>query len=306
MSEKKSEKKDYKRNYNGKSKIYSHSRISTFEQCPLKFKFRYIDKIIPEIEKTIETHLGSAVHETLEWIYNQKQKGETPTLDDAIMHYTKTWRKDFSEEIVIVKDHLNKKDYYNKGVEFIANYYKTNHPFEDGTEEIEKKIFLELDKDGKYKIIGFIDRLAKNPETGHIEIHDYKTANTLPSKEKINNDRQLALYAMAIKEKRGYDKKVTLNWHYLAHNKKITIKKTNEELKQLKNQTLDKIKKIESTKKFPPKKSILCKWCSYQKECKKYHKKQAKSNREKEKTNIKQENKLYKDKYPTISKYIKD
>ena len=36
--------------------IYSHSRLSTFEQCPFKFKLRYIDEIEPEIEKTIEAH----------------------------------------------------------------------------------------------------------------------------------------------------------------------------------------------------------------------------------------------------------
>ena len=44
--------------------IYSHSRLSTFEQCPKKFKYKYLDKLKPEIEKTIETHLGSAVHKT--------------------------------------------------------------------------------------------------------------------------------------------------------------------------------------------------------------------------------------------------
>jgi len=51
--------------------IYSHSKLSTFEKCPLKFKFRYIDKIIPEIQKSIESHLGSSVHDALEWLYIQ-------------------------------------------------------------------------------------------------------------------------------------------------------------------------------------------------------------------------------------------
>ena len=62
--------------------VYSHSKLSTFEQCPLKYKLRYIDKIKPEIEKTIEAHLGSSVHDTLEWIYNSvKENSEkSPTL----------------------------------------------------------------------------------------------------------------------------------------------------------------------------------------------------------------------------------
>ena len=34
--------------------VFSNSRLSTFEQCKLKYRFGYIDKIIPDIEKTIE------------------------------------------------------------------------------------------------------------------------------------------------------------------------------------------------------------------------------------------------------------
>ena len=46
--------------------IYSHSRLSTFEQCPYKYKLKYLDKIETDVPDTIETYLGSRVHETLE------------------------------------------------------------------------------------------------------------------------------------------------------------------------------------------------------------------------------------------------
>ena len=55
---------------------YSHSKLCTFEQCPLKYKLRYIDKIKPVIEKTIESHLGKVVHGTLEWIYNSVKENQ--------------------------------------------------------------------------------------------------------------------------------------------------------------------------------------------------------------------------------------
>ena len=54
--------------------MYSHSKLSTFEQCPLKFNFRYLQKIEPDFKTTIEGFLGSKVHDTLEWVYNNKQK----------------------------------------------------------------------------------------------------------------------------------------------------------------------------------------------------------------------------------------
>jgi len=250
-----------------KSKIYSHSRLSTFEKCPMKFKFQYIDKIIPEVEQTIESHLGKSVHEVLEWFYTQVKKGKTPSIDEMILYYTYIWKENYAPETLIVKKYLTEKDYFNKGVQFLLNYYTENSPFDDNTLETEKRILINLDKDGAYKMQGFIDRLVYNAETGEYEIHDYKTANSMPSKEKINEDRQLAIYSIAIKELFGYDKDVCLIWHYLAHNQKICIRKANSELSKLKKDIIELIDSIESSKEFPAKKSALCSWCEYKNVC---------------------------------------
>jgi putative RecB family exonuclease len=250
--------------------IYSHSKLNTFEQCPLKFKHKYIDKIISDIE-SIESHLGKVVHNTLEWLY-KKVKDKIPTIDEVITHYATTWEEKYKPTIVIVKKELTAKEYFNKGVEFLVNYYTKNYPFKDNTLEIEKKILINLDEEGKYNLQGFIDRLSHNSETGEYEIHDYKTANNLPSKEKIDNDRQLALYSIAIKELFGQDKKICLVWHYLAHNKKICSKRTNEQLEQLKKDTLALIEKIEATTEFPANKTTLCNWCEYNSTCSEFSK----------------------------------
>ncbi len=249
-----------------KPKIYSHSRISTFEQCPYKFKLRYIEKIPPETQ-SIESHLGSTVHATLEWLYKEISKKKIPEIDEVILFYTKYWENTIKPETVIVKEDLTERDYFNKGVQFILNYYTKNHPFDENTLEVEKKILLDLDPEGEYKIQGFIDRLVYNKATNEYEIHDYKTSNSMPLKEKIEKDRQLALYSIAVKEIFGHDKNICLIWHYLAHNLKIYSRRTNEQLQQLKEETLELIKKIEETEEFPPQKSILCDWCEYKDFC---------------------------------------
>jgi putative RecB family exonuclease len=276
--------------------IYSHSKLSTFEQCPFKYKLRYIDKIRPEIEKTIEAHLGSAVHDTLEWIYNtiKENPNKNFDLDEIITHYAIKWQESYTNDILIVKKQLSSKDYFNKGVEFLANYFQENAPFRDGTIECEKKVFIELDENTKLQ--GFIDRLVHNIETGEYEIHDYKTANTLPSQEKMNEDRQLALYSIAIKELFGKDKEVSLIWHYLAHNQKIKSKRTNLELEKLKKETKQLIRKIESTKDFPFCPSILCNWCEYKDIC------PAHNPNSPHQTSISQTNL---DDFPTTKKYLK-
>lgn len=246
---------------------YSHSKLSTFEQCRLKYKFRYIDKIKPEIEKTIESHLGEIVHETLEWLYKKVLENQTPTLDSTITFFSERWQKKYAPEILIVKKELTEKDYFSKGIQFILDYYAKHHPFNDNTLEIEKQIILKLGENKEHEIVGFIDRLAFNKETQEYEIHDYKTSNSFPSKEKIETDRQLALYSIAVKEFFGEDKKICLIWHYLNFDKKICSRRTKEQLEKLKNEILEIIKEIEFEREFQYSKSPLCDWCEFKSIC---------------------------------------
>ena len=84
-----------------KKEKYSHSRLECFKQCPLRYKFRYIEKIKVE-KKSIEGFLGSKVHETLEWLYHQVKKEKIPTIDEMIIHYATNWEKDFNSEIYFI------------------------------------------------------------------------------------------------------------------------------------------------------------------------------------------------------------
>lgn len=252
---------------------YSHSKLSTFEQCKLKYKFKYIDKLTPDFEATIESHLGSCVHDVLEWVYKKVLEGTILELDQVIEYYTNKWQENYTENFKIVKEYLKPEDYFNKGVKFLIDYYMTHHPFQDGTLEMEKRIFLKLHEEMPHTIIGYIDRLVFNKSTNEYEIHDYKTANFLPNQEKFDQDRQLALYALAIRELFGKDKKVLLVWHYLNHNQKITSRRTEEQYDELKQKIIDLIHEIEATKDFPPNSSALCGWCEYKSSCPIWNKK---------------------------------
>ena len=247
---------------------FSHSKLQSFEQCPYKYKLKYIYKIKPEIEKSIESHLGSATHDALEWLYIQILNNKTPTLDEVIEKYIETWESGFSDKILIVKKQFTHKDYFDKGVKFIIDYYIKNKPFKDGTLETEKQIWVNLEKDYPHKIIGYIDRLSYNSETKEYEIHDYKTANWLPDQAKLDADRQLALYSIGIKQLFGNQHTVNLIWHYLAHNKKVESRRTLEQLEQLKQEIISQIAKIEANKKWDTNKMILCGWCEYKEMCK--------------------------------------
>lgn len=282
-----------------KKKVYSHSKLSTFEQCPYKYKLKYIQKVPSPIEKTIEALLGTCVHDSLEWLYKKVIEGTTPTLDDVLEKYISRWQEDYKDNILVVKQNLTSEDYKNKGIQFLIDYYTKHHPFKDGTLEMEKQVWINLTEE--HSLIGYIDRLVYNKDKEEYEIHDYKTANSLPPQEKIDKDRQLALYSIAIKEIFGEDKPVILTWHYLSHNKQIFSKRTQEELENLKTETIQLIQKIENAKIYPTQKSILCNWCEYKEYCKAHGNKLPQKYREEQ---VPLEGSLWKN-YPTASRYIR-
>lgn len=245
--------------------VYSHSRLSVFEQCPLKYKFKYIDLIEPEIKQTIEGFLGNKVHETLEWLYKKVSENSVPDLDSVINFYIKKWNEDYSNDIKINGN--NKEYYFNEGIRFLINYYSSNFPFKDNTVAIEKKVIVPLDSEGSYLIKGYIDRLVHNKEDNIFEIHDYKTGFFLKTQEELDKDRQLALYSIGIKNIFPEAKEILLIWHFLAHNKKMVSKRTEKELEELKVNVINLIRKIESTENFYANISYLCEWCEFKNHC---------------------------------------
>ena len=67
---------------------YSVSQIQVYLQCPLKYRYRYIDKIpTPEFVETTDTLLWTLVHESLQNLYNNINIFKTPTKEEFIVDY---------------------------------------------------------------------------------------------------------------------------------------------------------------------------------------------------------------------------
>ena len=244
-------------------KIYSHSRLWLYESCPEFYKLKYIDKKLPPIPITMPLFLGTVVHEALEWLYHQIKHREV-TVDELIEHFTEHWVEQVEKENLEVENG-DETNGYNKGVRFLADYYTKNKPFNQKVLAIEHKILFPLDEEGKYKIQGFIDRLDIS-EDGTYEVHDYKTNQSMKKREEIENDRQLALYDIGLRETYGKDIKVKLIWHFLNFNCEVTSSRTPEQLVSLKEGTLALIKQIESATEWSACGGRYCDWCKYKRE----------------------------------------
>jgi putative RecB family exonuclease len=241
--------------------IYSHSRLECFENCPLNFKFTYIDKIKRE-EEGIEAFLGSRFHEVMERLYKDL-KCKTHSLKELLSYYETQWQKEWSDAIIITKKERSAEDYKNIGRKCIEDYYKRYCPFNQSKVlGLEREVLIDLKDDGKYKLKGYIDRIAQSEDDAY-EIHDYKTSGFLPDQKHFDYDRQLALYQIGVERIWNDVRKVKLIWHYVVFDKEMVSSRDREQLEKLKNDTVSLIDQIESTEDFLPRESALCEWCVY-------------------------------------------
>ena len=180
-------------------------------------------------------------------------------------YFNKIWDEYWHDKVFIVKDDYSAENYGAMGRKFIEDYYDHYKPFDDiRTIAIETVDFFPLDNGNQYHVR--IDRLAIAKD-GSYEIHDYKTSNSLPPQDKLDSDRQLAIYAYGVKTMYPDAKKVKLIWHYLAFDKEMSSERTEDQLVKLKVEVLETIKEIEGCEEYPPKTSALCKWCEFRPEC---------------------------------------
>lgn len=242
--------------------LYSYSRLSTYRQCPLKYKLSYIDRIKRPTE-SIEAFLGTVVHETLQKCYEDIRRGKLNRPEELVEFYQATWQSKWHDEIAITRPDMAAGHYQSLGEKMLMGYCRRFAPFDaDITIATEMRLNFALGDGEKYKMTGFIDRVTRAPD-GYWEIHDYKTSAHLPSQAKADQDRQLALYQIGIKQKWPDIEKVRLIWHYLASEKDIVSTRTDEDLSKLAAETTVLIDEIEQAVDFPPNDSNLCGWCEY-------------------------------------------
>ena len=242
--------------------IYSHSQLSIYEECPLKYKLCYRDRI-KRYTEGVEAFLGGMVHEALKKGYDHVKLARLATLDELLACYDTLWQQNWHDEIVITKKDLTADDYHALGKKMIETYYQRHAPFDqDITIGTEMRIRFSLDDSGRYPFQGIIDRLART-HSGTYHIHDYKTSAYLPSQEDVDNDRQLGLYHIGVQRKWPEIRAIKLIWHYLAFDQELVSSRSDEAVARLIKGTAILIDEIESAQEFLPKESAYCEWCEY-------------------------------------------
>ena len=260
---------------------YSVSQIQVYMQCPLKYRYRYIDKIpTPEFVETTDTLLWTLVHESLQNLYNNINIFKTPTKEEFIADYYNLREKKEKEtaenwwEILNHHHDLTIDDFKRRWEIYLSKYYDKHSPFKDlQVISTEKQISFQLDE--WINFLWYIDRLDKVWDT--FIINDYKTNKNLPTEEKDQYIEQLTLYWLWIQQKYAkYFKNLKAKLYFLHFDIEDEREITQEKLDEIKNKYLNIIKEIEqnkvqyamwSKKIFEANQTPLCTRCDYQSIC---------------------------------------
>jgi len=154
----------------------------------------------------------------------------------------------------------------------IRRYYEDNDISRANIAALEKRFAIELsnpaDPEKPHIISGIIDRIDRT-DTG-FEIIDYKTSRKMPVQESVDTSIQLSIYLMAFLEMYPKEREnmhhIDVSLYFLKHGKKLTAKRTPEQLEEVSTLFLDVISHIEA-QEFEPHVSALCDWCGYQSIC---------------------------------------
>lgn len=241
--------------------VLSYSQISTYQQCPKKYRYQYIEK--RPTRPSPDLDFGSSIHNTLRDFHQNYDTKQEP-LDTLLGLYEKNW---------LIKGYRNKEEeerFKREGREMLKGYYEKNRL------DPNKSLFLEEAfkvRIGDYEVMGRIDRIDELPDGGW-EIIDYKAGKRMVDEGKLAGDlhptdidesHQLSLYYLACREK---FKKVPqkLSLYYLRYNEKRSATRTPEQITAL-EKIIQKIGHNIEAERFEPKKGPLCGWCDFKEIC---------------------------------------
>lgn len=237
----------------------SYSRINTLEQCPLKFRRRYVDKVsVPEIDGSAA--IGKLVHSTIETVtrffVDHELKG---TIDVAMAEAT--------YEAQWASSSLTGQESFTDGLKLVRRWVHC-------TERIDYRDILAVEKRfeltiGDELLVGYID-LVRWVDDETIEVVDYKTNRVPYSAGELDSNLQASIYAMAARALWPWAKRVRLSFAMLRHGYSQHTERSVEQLRAAAGYIRAVGAELRSRNEWPAKLNPYCAWCDYRRTCPAY------------------------------------
>lgn len=174
------------RAFNGDEELrLSYSALSTWEKCPRQYYYGNVLRLESD-DRSPQLTLGTAIHDTIEWMNEQRQDGRLPSEQRVLDRFRENWDgKGFEAPAQEIQNR-------ERGEALLRRFYRWE--VRQQREIISTEMSFEIPF-GRHTLTGRIDCVARDAD-GNIEIIDYKSGrkSNTPQKDAIP---QLAIYRMA-------------------------------------------------------------------------------------------------------------
>jgi len=238
---------------------FSYSAISTFQNCPLAFRFRYLDRK-PEAFVTVETHMGRSVHGVLQFAYEAPGGPGSVTTERLESHYRELWSREDPARIHLAKRDKTPESYYQAGFNMILAFQSRVMATDQRQSlGLERNFSIELAGDTIFR--GVVDRIARQAD-GLLRVIDYKTGRTGEPLDTLQLP-SYALFAFSLTR----EDRLELCFEDLREGVTRTAIMRRDGIGEIRERLLDSIENIRRAADFPPRPSPLCRWCGFSPDC---------------------------------------
>jgi DNA helicase-2/ATP-dependent DNA helicase PcrA len=231
----------------------SASAVDTYERCPLRFKLERDWRIASKPAAAMQ--YGASMHRVLRTYYDALRAGRPHTEQQLI--------DDFRNDLASagIQDQYQHELYEKQGVaqlkDFFAAAQRSIPPEVLHTEE-----WFEI-KLGETRLTGRIDRMDRAAD-GSVVVVDYKTGKAR-DQEDADDSLQLSIYAMAAREKWGYEVG-SLVFYNLEENVPVATVRSEAELRVARDRVAKAAEQI-AAGDFKAKVDFHCSFCSFRTLC---------------------------------------
>ncbi len=218
----------------------SKSQIGTFLQCPMKWKFQYIDK--RKSKPSAAMARGIKVHSNIESFYKNVKVKDKQIIPTKPLGELGQFQKFEQKRIQSCVDENGKFD---------LKYFKPIH----------QELYLQ---DEELMLRGYVDAVYIHPKDKGIIVIDWKTGKFRPynlSKYRF----ELAVYTELLKKTKNISAKY---WGiYFVDADKLFFEKVKSTSIKAMYKTVLKVRKEIDAGDYKCKPGVLCKWCDFNSEC---------------------------------------
>ncbi len=242
-------------------KSLSPSRASDFKRCPQLFKFSAIDRI--PTPPTVYQARGTTAHLALERLF--ALPADERTGDRLASLFRDAWSELGPDEYPdLFPDEASEQAWLDESLGVVANYFRLEDPTR--LEPLDRELDM-TQTVGNMTIRGILDRMEETDDG--LVITDYKTGKAPREQYAMSAFFALKIYALLIRIRTGRTPDL-LKLMYLGSASVLTLPVNDTQLDAMQRQLealWAAIERAIDEDRFPPRKQVLCDWCSYQDIC---------------------------------------